>query len=266
MNLFRTLVERIKDNIPLQDLLSTIHYELLSTTKLPMAVSFLLSELKHTGGFGSAMARLPHYFTAFQTFVIEQAEDDRGRFDLRVALAVLGKEAEYRAQAATPQGTFLYQFETLCRNRLNYDRGLSAMAQDPLYDDIWREWILIVRRQIGLVDLADLIYVRSEFYQARVRKEVSAGRRDAMDMHPPLFGEKEGRIAWATRRKDPLYLLSALHRQLGYPSVPRQDPPDTVSHLLPQLVRRMERLELRVKLLEEEQKGGIDITKFYQGQ
>jgi hypothetical protein len=28
----------------------------------------------------------------------------------------------------------------------------------------------------------------------------------------------------------------------------------------------MERLELRVKLLEEEQKGGIDITKFYQGQ
>jgi len=29
------------------------------------------------------------------------------------------------------------------------------------------------------------------------------------------------------------------------------------------LARRMDRLEARVKLLEEEAKGGIDITKFY---
>jgi hypothetical protein len=265
-HLFRTLVERIKDNIPLQDLLSTAHHELLATTKLPLAVSFLLAELKHTGGFGTAMDRLKHYFTPFQTFVVQQAEDDRGRFDLRVALSVLWKEAEYRAQGATPQGIFLYQFETLCRNRLNYDRGLAAMAQDPIFDSVWRDWILIVRRQIGLVDLADLIYVRSEFYAARHRKETAEGRRDELELREPLFGEKEGRIAWGTRRKDPLYLLAALQRQLGYPAVPRQEPPDTVSYLLPQMVRRMERLELRVKLLEEEQKGGIDITKFYQGQ
>jgi hypothetical protein len=28
-------------------------------------------------------------------------------------------------------------------------------------------------------------------------------------------------------------------------------------------MRRMERLETRLKLLEEEQKGGIDLSKFY---
>jgi hypothetical protein len=33
--------------------------------------------------------------------------------------------------------------------------------------------------------------------------------------------------------------------------------------LVPQLLRRMERLETRLKLLEDEQRGGIDLTKFY---
>ncbi len=36
--------------------------------------------------------------------------------------------------------------------------------------------------------------------------------------------------------------------------------------MIPQLQRRMERLELRLKLMEDEQKHGIDITKFYAGQ
>ena len=38
---------------------------------------------------------------------------------------------------------------------------------------------------------------------------------------PTLFGEKEGKIARANRGRDPLYLFSALQRQLGYPEVPR---------------------------------------------
>jgi hypothetical protein len=33
--------------------------------------------------------------------------------------------------------------------------------------------------------------------------------------------------------------------------------------MLDNLARRLERLEMRIKLLEEEQRGGIDITKFY---
>ena len=63
----------------------------------------------------------------------------------------------------SPQGLFMYQFECLCRNRLRYDPGLAAMADDPLYDEAWKEWILTVRRQVGLVDFADMIYVRSQF-------------------------------------------------------------------------------------------------------
>jgi hypothetical protein len=79
-----------------------------------------------------------------------------------------------------------------------------------------------------------------------------------------LFGEREGRIALANRRKDPLYLFSSLHRQLGYPEVPRQKPADREKDLLPQLARRLEQLEMRLKLVEEEQRGGFDLTKFYE--
>ena len=43
---------------------------------------------------------------------------------------------------------------------------------------------------------------------------------------PPLFGEKEGKIARASRGRDPLYLFAALQRQLGYPEVPRARPRD----------------------------------------
>ncbi len=40
---------------------------------------------------------------------------------------------------------------------------------------------------------------------------------------------------------------------------------DTLPALIPQIQRRLERLESRVKLLEDENRGGIDITKFYTG-
>jgi hypothetical protein len=33
--------------------------------------------------------------------------------------------------------------------------------------------------------------------------------------------------------------------------------------MIPQMQRRIERLEARMKLMEEEQRQGIDITKFY---
>ncbi len=260
---FRTLLERLKDNLPVQELMEAIVHEVLATTKLPLAINFLLSELKHTGGCATAMARLKHYFSAFQTFIMREAEDDRGRMDLRVALAILQHEAAYRAEAATRQGIFLYQFETLCRNRLKYDQGLAAMAADPIFDDKWREWILTVRRQVGLVDLGDLIYVRSEFYWAQARRRGVQPNHDSD--YAVLFGEKEGRIAHANRRRDPLLLFAALQRHLGYPAVPRLEPPDAVPHLLPQLVRRLERMEHRVKLLEEEQRGGVDLSKFYVG-
>ncbi|HEY4310640.1 MAG TPA: hypothetical protein VGN12_14415 [Pirellulales bacterium] len=256
---FRVLGERAEQSIATQDLLKSVREEILATTKLPMAIDFLASELVLTGVFGPAMARLAHYFTPFQTFVVSAAENDRGKFDFAVALAVLEREALYRAEGATRQGMFLYQFECLCRNRLGYDHGLEAIAADPIFDEPWREWIRTIRRQIGIVDFADLVYVRSEHYvdvQTRRGQPVETDR-------PWLFGVKEGRIALANRLKDPLLLFAALERHLHYPTVPRPKRVDESRLILPTLMRRVERLETRLKLLEEEQKGGIDLAKFY---
>ena len=179
---------------------------------------------------------------------------------MRTALVILQAEVGYRAQAISRQGLFVFQFETLCRNRLRYDRGLTAIAKDPIYDDSWRDWVLSVRHDIGLIDFADLLFVRSELFQQH--RQARSGDSEA-PQQPVLFGEREGRIALANRGKDPLYLFAALQRHLGYPVVPRPKPPDETANVIPQLRRRMERLELRMKLIEEEQREGIDITKFY---
>jgi hypothetical protein len=255
--------------------LLSVREEVLATTKLPMAIDFLLSELRHAGVFGTAMSRLGHYFTPFQAYIVQESENERSRFDLRIGLEVLRREAEYRSESPSRQGIFLYQFEVLCRNRLGYDRGLEAVARDPAFDATWQEWIRTIRRQIGMVDLADLIYVHSEHYRRRADPATGMAKgADRIgieddpvraDVSPPqiLFGEREGRIALANRRKDPLYLFSSLHRQLGYPEVPRPDPVAAEQALLPQLARRLEQLEMRLKLVEEEQRGGIDLSQFY---
>lgn len=257
---YKVLVERLGQNLPLQELLEQTKYELLATTKLPMAIDLMLAELKHHGQMSSGMALLKHYFVPFQTFLIAQAETDRGRFDYRTGLRILQAEAEYRSRGGGPQGMFFFQFEAISRNRLNYDRGLKAMSEDPVYSADWREWILIVRRQLGIIDLADLIYVRSHVYQDR-RMAQGLVEPEA----PVLFGIQEGKIALANRRKDPLFLFAAMQRHLGYPPVPKLEAVDPLPSLIPQMQRRLERLESRIKLFEEEQRGGIDITKFYQG-
>jgi hypothetical protein len=259
---FRILGERILENTPMQDLLASVRDEILATTRMPLAIDYMRAELLHAGVMSTAMERLNHYFTPFQTYVMAEAENERGRFDFRVALQILRKEAEYRAAGGQVQGIFMYQFETLCRNRLRYDRGLEAIAGDTIYDENWREWIGFLRRQVGVLDIADLIYLRSQHYLAMRARQ---GERDPQPEQPILFGEREGKIALANRRKDPLYLFAALQRQLGYPEVPRLKPFDETPQLIPQMARRLERLENRVKLMEEESRqGAIDITKFYQ--
>jgi hypothetical protein len=216
--------------------------------------------LRHSGEMSSAMKRLPHYFTPFQTYIISAAEDERGRFDMRVAIEVLRQEALYRSKDPQREGLFMYQFETLARNRLRYDWGLDAIARDTMYNEDWREWILTVRRQIGIVDFADMIFVRSAEY---LRRKVGPDRTAPAPEKPVLFGEKEGKIAWANRQKDPMYLFAALQRHLAYPSAPRPQKIDEAVNLLPRLMRNLERLEVRIRLLEEENREGIDITKFY---
>jgi len=259
-HLFKLLHEKAGGEFPIQDLLEQLRHEVLATTKLPMAMEFLLTEVKHSGLLAPAMRRLSHYFTPFQTYLIEQSELDTGRFMMNIALNVMESEARYRIDGATPAGLFFYQFEVLCRNRLSYDYGLTAISGDPLYDKQWASWILGLRAQIGLVDLADLIFLVSEHYRTRL----VAAKQPVEGKGPFLFGEKEGRIALANRRKDPLYLFSALQRHLNYPTVPKPKPVDETEEMLPRMARRIERLETRIQLMEEERRASLDITKFYE--
>ncbi len=255
---FRTLRERLEEKVPTQQVLEHIHEEILSITRLPLAIQFLATELKHTGQLASGFARLGHYFTPFQAFVISQTEEERTRFSLEIGLLILEREAQYRAGTPTPQGLFVYQFEAISRNRLGYDDGLRCVRDDPFYDAEWKGYVEMVRRQVGAVDFADLVFVRSELYVAEQR------RRDPeyTPPLPPLFGEKEGKIARANRGRDPLYLFAALQRQLGYPEVPRARPRDDPATQIQALKVKLRELEIRLKLVEGEARGRLDLSEF----
>jgi hypothetical protein len=254
---FRVLRERTADNLAVQEILDRVHQELLSTTRLPLAVQFLATELKHSGLLSSGLARLPHYFTPFQAFVVRATEQEALRFNVETAFLVLQREAEYRASQPTQSGLFIYQFEVISRNRLRYDPGLVAMAGDPLYDGRWRQYVEMVRVQVGTVDFADLVYLRSDLYVQEQRRQ-EPGYEPPV---PPLFGEKEGKIARANRGRDPLYLFAALQRQLGYPEVPRPRPADDLASKLLTLQAKFREMEQRVKLLEAEARGRVDLSE-----
>lgn len=259
--LYKTLSERLESGEPMQDLLFQIREEVLATTKLPMAIDFISAELNHTGIMSSAMRKLPHYFNPFQTYLVSEAERDTGRFDLRVALAILEKDALGKSENRSTVASFFFQFESLCRNSLQYDYGLSSMAYDPVYDQNWRTWILAMRRKVGTVSLADLVYVHSEHY---LHQQSARGMDSIEAADPILFGRNEGKIALANRRKDALFFFSALQRQLKYPPVPRAKKRDESIDLIPRLIKQLDRLEVRIKFLEDEQRDkGIDLSKLY---
>src|SRR5262245_37596984 len=245
---FRVFRERLAENLAAQEVLERVHQEILSTTRLPYAIQFLATEMKHSGLLSSGFARLSHYFTAFQSFLVRCTEDESLRFNMETALLVMQREAEYLAGQPTRPGLFTYQFEVLSRNRLGYDEGMRSMAEDPFYDRTWREYLELVRVQVGVVDFADLVYLRSDLYVKEQRRHEPAYEPPA----PPLFGEKEGKIAQASRGRDPLYLFAALQRQLGYPDVPRPRPADDMSAKLAALQTKFRELEMRLKLLEAE--------------
>ena len=264
--LFRGLNNRFQDSDPVQVVMRHLRDEILSTTKLPMAVDYLLAELTHVGSMSTAMKKLSHYFAPFQTFLVEAAEDETGRFDMRRALLILEFEAKFRADSEDPISMFFFQFETICQNHLDYDDGLRSMSQDAIYDENWQSWIMSIRHRIGIVGLADLVYVHSQHYVNRRTQLEEFDDEDPVSEIPDvvLFGEKEGRIALANRGKEPLYLFSALQRQLNYPAVPKPTKKDPLDEVLPKLVKQVERLETRMKLMEDEQREkGIDLSKFY---
>lgn len=255
---FRTMRERLEEKVPTQQVLAQIHEEILTTTKLPWAIQHLATELKHSGQLASGFAQMQHYFTAFQTFVIQQTEEERNRFSIDIGMLILEREASYRAEQPSRPGLFVYQFEALSRNRLGYETGLRAMRDDPFYDADWQAYIDLVRRQVGLVDFADLVYLRSDFYVLEQRRP----NPDYEPPAPPLFGEKEGKIAKASRGREPLYLFGALQRQLNYPEVPRAKRRDDPESQLLALTAKIKELEIRLKLVEGELRGKIDLSEF----
>ena len=180
---------------------------------------------------------------------------------------------------------------------------------------------MVLRRQIGIIDLASLIYVRSDYYRQRkeeatedgmlgidwdeedigtagedgtetgngVGTEASGERTGGLitegdgtekggsgksgrkrlpepeeeGNYAVLFGEREGRIAWASRYRDPAFLFSALNRHLGYPRVPRPLRAAEEENQIPALKRRITLLESRLQLLDEELRGGVNLERFY---
>src|SRR2546422_7469654 len=152
---FRTFRERVAANLPTQDVLVTLDQEILTTTRLPMAVQFLATEIKHSGLLATGFERLTHYFTPFQGFVVRQAELEGMKFPMDTALLVLEREATYRANNPTRPGLFVYQFEAIARNRMGYMDGLTAMQDDPFYDADWKAYLGTVRKSVGVVDFAD---------------------------------------------------------------------------------------------------------------
>ncbi|MCA8984656.1 MAG: hypothetical protein R3C12_17600 [Planctomycetaceae bacterium] len=258
---FRAYRERLDDNLASQEILQGISQEILATTRLPIALEFLASEMQLHGRISGGMLRLPHYFTSFQSYLMQQAERDRSRFDLRIALEILEKEAEYLAsEHPSPQGLFLYQFECLSRNRLGYQEGLKAIAADPMFNADWAEWIGKIRQALGAVEFTEMIYSRSEFRVQEVRRRTE--QTDYVPSYPVLFGLQEGRIAKANHGRDPLYMFAALQRHLNYPKPPRPQPPRN-SAFDPALEVRLQQLESRLKILEAETAGKFDLSEFY---
>src|SRR5436853_6860847 len=83
---FRVFRERVATNMAAQEVLERIHEEILSTTRLPLAIQFLATELKHSGLLSSGFSKLPHYFTPYQAFVIRQSEKARMRLSIETAV------------------------------------------------------------------------------------------------------------------------------------------------------------------------------------
>ncbi|MBL8888861.1 MAG: hypothetical protein JNL67_02710 [Planctomycetaceae bacterium] len=265
-HLFESLAKQVLLELelqqPLQALLQWLKQEVLATTKLPLAIDYMIAELKHVGTIGTAFTKLPHYFSTFQSYLINEAESERGRFDIWQAFRILHQDAKLRAAGTSPNAMFFFQFETLCRNRLSYDHGIEAMSRDFFYDPTWSAWILTVRHKIGLVDLTDLVYVHSQNYVDNESRRLDA---EIETPTPLLFSDKEGRIALANRHKEPLFFFSSLQRHLGIPASPQAPKPSESARVLPKVVRDLERLEVRIRLLEEEQKQkGIDLSQFYE--
>ena len=71
-----------------------------------------------------------------------------------------------------------------------------------------------------------------------------------------------GKIAKASRGRDPLYLFAALQRQLGYPEVPKYKLRDDLVVKFDIIQAKLRELDNRLRLAESELRGSVDLTQF----
>ena len=199
--LFRSLLERMDENASVQDLLRSIREEILSTTNLPKAIDFLTAELKLTGALSDGMSRSATTSRRFRPTSWAKRSAKEASSISAPRWKCSGSKPAFRGEGSDAAGLVRLSVRIVARNRLGYDRGLEAMSRDPIYDDAWREWILNVRRQVGIVDFADLLYVRSEHFSKQRKAQGLDG--EGREQADPVRRERR-RIALAHRRKDPL--------------------------------------------------------------
>ena len=203
------------------------------------------------------MVRISHYFTPFQAHVISQAESDMSRFAMDQALLVLEREAKFKAEGPSLTALFVFQFEALSRNRLGYTRGLAAMAADPLYPDVWSDYILTLGARLGDVDFADLIFVRSEQFVAERRRH-----------QPRLTSPSSPRFS-ARRRARSLAPIAAAIRCTYSPPFTASlatrgstaSAPDELEARVALLEQRIVMLENRMKFAENDIQHDVDLAQ-----
>ena len=257
---FRVFRERLADNLPAQDILTRVHEELLSSTRLPYAVQFLVAELKHSGllanGFCETAALL-HSVPGVRRS--GRPRTRRSGFRCRRPCSSWNARRSSRPRSPTKPGLFIYQFETIARNRLGYLDGTAAVAADPIYDADWRAFIGGLPRQVGDIDFADLVYLRSELYRAgaaareSVLRAVAAAavRREGGEDRQ---GEPQPRPAVSLRRAPATTRVSRSATLLRSATTARSK--------WEKLETKLRELETRLKLAEGELRGNVDLSQF----
>ena len=232
------------------------------TTKLPLAIDFLRTEVLHGGRLNPAMAKIGHYFTPFQTFVVaagrvgqvevrhgDRAVNPRADGGVPGAGAFAGGAVHLpvRVRGAEPAGL---RRRPAGRRRRPLFRTPRGGPGSPAWRGRWG---------------------RRTSPTWSISAATSSSRAAAGPNTTPTGGPatrccstaRLGRIARANRGKDPLYMFAALQRQLGYPRVPKPAAPAD-DKLPPAQEARLARLEKRLQLLEAEQRGtGIDLHEFH---
>jgi len=136
-------------------------------------------------------------------------------------------------QAATQQRTQVARNSTTARAGVNYQQQANAISKAFLFGKAEVEAVVVEVEEAPETQLgyklrgvyyspdeslsSAIVEVKPNKSEHYLTQQIRRGESNVQMDGPVLFGEKEGRIALANRKRNPLFLFSALQRQLGYP-------------------------------------------------